>query len=143
MSNKDAHLDRLQQVQIFRGLSRKELQHVSRQAETIIVEAGEVLVREGETGYEFFILLSGSVDVVRGQQQVATLTDGDFFGELALFDRAPRDATIRAIERSELLLIDCRRFQPLLDDVPLLARKVTAGLARRLRAADTSELVSH
>jgi CRP-like cAMP-binding protein len=143
MSNKDTHLDRLQQVQTFRGLSRKELQHVARQAETITVEAGDVLVREGETGYEFFILLSGSADVVRGGQQVATLVDGDFFGELALFDPAPRDATITAIEHSELLLIDSRHFQPLLDDVPLLARKITAALARRLRAADTSAIVSH
>lgn len=84
----------------------------------------------------------GAASVTRDGRQVAELAAGDFFGELALLDPAPRDATVTTTEPAELLLIDSRRFQPLLDDVPVLARKITAGLARRLRAADTG-LVSN
>ena len=138
MSRKDQHLDRLQQVPTFRGLSRKELEVVGRQADTVSVEAGRTIVREGEHGEEFFVVLSGKVAVVSGGREVATLGEGDFFGELALFDPAPRDATVTATVPTELLVVHANRFQPLLDDVPLLGRKVTAALARRLREADTA-----
>ena len=74
-------------------------------------------------------------------REVAVLGPGDFFGELALLDPAPRDATVTAVEPCELLVIDGRRFAPLLEDVPLLARKVTAGLAHRLREADRARVL--
>ena len=138
MSRKDAHLDRLQQVPVFRGLNRKQIEVVGRQADVVTVEAGRTVVREGEHGEEFFVVVSGKVSVLSGDKEVAALGEGDFFGELALFDPAPRDATVRATVPTELLVVSANRFQPLLDDVPLLARKITAALARRLREADSA-----
>lgn len=140
MSRKDAHLDHLHQVPIFRSLSRKHLETVGRQGDSVQVPAGKAVITEGESGQEFFIVLSGKLSVTAGSKEVAVLGEGDFFGELALFDPAPRDATVTASTPCELFVIDARHFQPLLEDVPLLARKVTAGLARRLRESDRQRL---
>lgn len=140
MSRKDAHLDHLHQVPIFRSLSRKHLETVARQGDAVQVPAGRAVITEGEDGQEFFIVLSGKLSVTVGSKEVAVLGEGDFFGELALFDPAPRAATVTASTPCELFVIDARHFQPLLEDVPLLARKVTAGLARRLRESDRQRL---
>lgn len=133
---KDLYLDRLHRVPMFRGLNQKQLRTLAQQADSLEFDAGRILIKEGQRGEEFFFLLSGKVSVTVGSKEVAVLGDGDFFGELALLDPAPRDATVTTLEPSELLVIGARRFQPLLDDVPQLARKIMAGLAHRLREAD-------
>lgn len=141
MSRKDAYLDHLQAVPIFRGLSRKQLETVGKQGSAVTFPSGRVVIKEGETGEEFFVVLSGKLSVTAHGKEVAVLGEGEFFGELALFDPAPRDATVTCLSDSELLVIDARHFAPLLEDVPLLARKVTAALARRLREADRQRLL--
>ena len=133
---KDKRLDRLSEVAIFRALSRKELETLGKAADTVSVPAGTALVKEGETGQEFFVLLSGEVSVTVDGREVAVLKEGQWFGELAIIDPAPRDATVTTLTPSELLVIDARRFLPLLEQVPVLAHKILVGLARRLREAD-------
>lgn len=140
MSRKDAYLDHLHQVPIFRGLTRKHLETVAKQGDAVRFAAGRAVITEGEPGQEFFVVLSGKLSVTANGKEVAVLGEGDFFGELALFDPAPRDATVTCVTECELLVIDGRRFTPLLQDVPSLAQKVTAGLARRLREADRQRL---
>lgn len=137
MARKDSHLDRLATVPMFRALSPKQLQTLAKQAETIGVGAGTALVTQGEYGSEFFVLLSGEVSVTVDGAEVAVLSEGDFFGELALLDPAPRDATVTTLSPAEVLVIGAPRFAPLLEDVPQLAQKIMVGLARRLREADT------
>ena len=135
-TGKDEHLQRLGEVSVFRALSREDLQIIGGSADTVEVPAGTVLVKEGEIGREFFVLLSGEVSVVVGGQEVNVLREGQWFGELAIIDPAPRDATVTATADCELLLIDSRRFRPLLEEVPVLAHKIMVSLARRLREAD-------
>ena len=139
-ASKDQHLDRLSEVPLFRALSRKELQALGRAADTVGVAAGTKLVEEGKTGREFFIVLSGEVSVQLRGQEVAVLKEGEWFGELAIIDPAPRDATVTALSPCELLVIDARSFGPLLEEVPLLAHKIMVGLARRLREADRARV---
>ena len=139
-SSKDQHLDRLSEVPMFRALSRKELEALGRAADAVGVPAGATLVEEGAAGREFFIVLSGEVSVQVGGNEVAVLKEGQWFGELAIIDPAPRDATVTALSPCELLVIDGRRFAPLLDEVPVLARKIMVGLARRLREADRAQV---
>ena len=141
MSRKDQHLDHLAKVPILRGLSRKHLETVAKQGTTLSFEPGKTVIHEGEAGEEFFVVVEGKLTVTAGGREVAVLGPGDFFGELALFDPAPRDATVTATTAAELLVIGARQFSPLLEDVPSLARKVTAGLARRLREADRQRLL--
>lgn len=139
-SNRDQHLDRLSEVSLFRALSRKELQTLARSADTVPVAAGTTLVKEGTAGKEFFVILSGEVSVSVDGHEVAVLKEGEWFGELAIIDPGPRDATVTTISPCELLVIDARRFAPLLDEVPVLAHKIMVGLARRLREADRARV---
>ncbi len=134
--SKDEHLERLSEVSLFRALSQRDLQVLGRSTDVVDVEAGKVLVREGEPGREFFVLLSGEVSVVVDGREVAVLSEGQWFGELAIIDPAPRDATVTTLSPCQLLVIESRRFLPLLDEVPVLSHKLMVGLARRLREAD-------
>lgn len=136
MTGKDKRLDKLSQVTMFRALSRKDLETLGRAADTVDFGAGTTLVREGEAGQEFFVVLSGEVSVQVGDREVAVLKEGEWFGELAIIDPAPRDATVTTLAPCELLVIDGRRFLPLLEQVPVLAHKILVGMARRLREAD-------
>jgi len=139
-ASKDQHLDRLSEVSLFRPLSRKELQMLGRSADAVEVPAGKELVAEGAPGREFFVVLSGEVSVSVGGREVAVLKEGEWFGELAIIDPAPRDATVTTLSPCELLVIDARRFAPLLEEVPALGRKIMVGLARRLREADQARV---
>lgn len=139
-ASKDKHLERLSEVSLFRALSRKELETLGRSADAVEVGAGQALVTEGETGREFYIVLSGEVSVTVDGKEVAVLKEGEWFGELAIIDPAPRDATVTTLTPCELLVIDGRRFAPLLTEVPTLGQKIMVGLARRLREADRARV---
>jgi CRP/FNR family cyclic AMP-dependent transcriptional regulator len=140
MSRRDAFLDHLAQVPLFSALSRKELGLVGRRAEDVKVDAGRVLVSEGSTGSEFFVIIDGDADVSRHGRKVATLKPGDAFGELALLDKAPRNATVTARTPMELVVLGQREFGGLIDEVPGFARKLLAGMARRLRDSDAKSV---
>ena len=136
MARRDAFIEHLQQVPLFAACTRKDLQHVARRAEDIQVPAGKALVSEGETGHEFFVIVDGKARVTRQGRKVATLGAGDAFGELALLEKAPRNATVIADTDMELVVLGQREFAGLIDEVPGFARKLLAGMAHRLREAD-------
>jgi CRP-like cAMP-binding protein len=136
MTRRDAFTAHLAQVPLFSACSKKDLSLVARRAEDVRVDAGKVLVSEGATGAEFFVILEGAAKVARHGREVATLGPGDFFGDLALLDRAPRNATVTATAPMELVVLGQREFAGLIDEVPGFAHKLLAGLARRLRAYD-------
>ena len=141
MARRDQFIDHLAQVPLFSALSRKDLTLVARRAEDVVVPAGKVLVSEGETGPQFFVIMSGTAKLTRRGRKIATLGPGDSFGELALLDKHPRNATAVAETPMELVVLGQREFAGLIDDVPGFARKLLAAMAGRLRAADMSSEV--
>src|SRR6266850_145214 len=136
MARRDAFIDHLQQVPLFAACSRKDLQLVARRAEDVRVPAGKTLISEGETGHEFFVILDGTAKVTRHGRKIATLGPGDAFGELALLEKAPRNATAVADTPMELVVLGQREFAGLIDEAPGFARKLLAAMAHRLREAD-------
>jgi CRP/FNR family transcriptional regulator, cyclic AMP receptor protein len=140
MARHDAFIDHLQQVPMFSACSKRDLQLVARRAEDVRVAAGKVLVNEGETGHEFFVILDGTARVTRRGKRVATLGAGSAFGELALLDKAPRNATVIAETPMELVVLGQREFAGIIDEVPGFARKLLAGMAARLRDADAKSV---
>ena len=134
---RDAFIDHLAQVPLFSACSKKDLQLVAKRAEDVKVDAGKQLVGEGAIGTEFFVVIDGKASVTKRGQKVAELGPGGFFGELALLDKAPRNATVTAETPMELVVLGQREFAGLIDDVPEFAHKLLAGLARRLRQADS------
>jgi cAMP-binding proteins - catabolite gene activator and regulatory subunit of cAMP-dependent protein kinases len=140
MARRDQFIDHLSQVPLFSALSRRELSLVARRAEDVVVAAGKVLVSEGETGQQFFVIMTGSAKLTRRGRKITTLGPGDSFGELALLDKHPRNATAVAETPMELVVIGQREFAGLIDDVPGFARKLLAAMASRLRVADASDV---
>jgi CRP/FNR family transcriptional regulator, cyclic AMP receptor protein len=140
MARRDQFIDHLSQVPLFSALSRRELALVARRAEDVTVAKGKVLVSEGETGQQFFVIMKGTAKLSRRGRKIALLGPGDSFGELALLDKHPRNATAVAESDMELVVIGQREFAGLIDDVPGFARKLLAAMAARLRVADASEV---
>jgi CRP-like cAMP-binding protein len=129
----------LRSVPLFSACSKRDLVTVWRRAQPRSAEPGTVLVREGAAGSEFFVILDGRCTVSRRGRAVATLETGGFFGDLALLDRAPRNATVTAATPVQMLVLGQRDFDALLAELPGFARKLLAGLARRLREADARD----
>lgn len=140
MARNDTFIGHLSEVPLFSALSRKELTLVARRAEDVKVDAGRVLVSEGATGSEFFVIIEGTAKVSRRGRKVATLGPGAAFGELALLDKAPRNASVTAETDMELVVLGQREFGGLIDELPGVARKLLTGMARRLREADSQSV---
>ena len=135
MARSDPFVETLATVPLFSACSKKELQMVAKSAEHVTVPAGSVVVTEGAAGTEFFVIIDGRARVERHGRQVAALGTGSFFGDLALLDRAPRNASVIADSELELARLGQRAFDGLLEH-PGFSKKLLAGLARRLREAD-------
>src|SRR3989304_3166117 len=93
----------LKTVPIFSELGRRDLERLARLMVPRTLKAQEVIIKENDQAAGFFIISSGKVEVVRGAgtdnpQSLAILGPGDFFGEMALFEGFPRNATVRAVD---------------------------------------------
>lgn len=136
MARLNAYLEHLARVPLFSACNKTELKNVARRTNDIKVDAGQVIIRERQGAYEFFIVVEGQGEVSRDGRPVAILGPGDFFGELALLDRGLRDATVTALTPMEIIVLPQWDFEAALDEAPRMTRKLLAGMARRLRAAD-------
>jgi CRP-like cAMP-binding protein len=126
----------LAEVPMFQACSEDELNAVAYLASPQAREAGTEIVREGDTGDDFFVLMMGTATVSRQGHDVGKLEPGNFFGELALFDPAPRNATITADVPVTMAVLGRDRFQTALDAVPALRDALLKGMARRLHEVD-------
>lgn len=136
MASKSAHLEHLRNVSLFQGCSTKELQKIAKAGDEITMAAGSLLVDQGQTGREAFVVLEGTVTVKRNGKKVASGGPGTVVGELSLLDHGPRTATVVCDTECTLLILDQRHFTAVLDEVPTLAHKVMASLAGRIRELD-------
>ena len=136
MRHLDQYQARLANVPLFRACSKQDLRHIARLADYDTCSAGETLVRQGRRDNELYVIVNGEADVSRDGVKVATLTAGDYFGELAVLRPAPRTATVTAITDMEVLIVTARELAILLADVPLFARKLLTGMAGRIQESD-------
>jgi CRP-like cAMP-binding protein len=136
MARGDEKLEHLRSVRLFSAASKKELALLGKAADEITVGAGHELTKEGATGHEFFVIMDGEAEVRMKGRKVATIGKGTSFGELALLDKAPRNATVTAITPMTLLVLGQREFAAVLDEVPTLTHKLLQAMAGRLREAD-------
>jgi CRP-like cAMP-binding protein len=126
----------LREVPMFAACSGEELSALAGLASPRAVDAGNAIVQEGTAGDEFFVIMMGRATVARGEHELATLDAGDFFGELALFDPAPRNATVSAKGPCTLVVLHRDGFQWALDASPTLRDALLRGMARRLHNLD-------
>jgi CRP-like cAMP-binding protein len=136
MARRDAYIDHLARVPLFSACSRDELRKLSRRTTDIPISEGHTLVKEGERGLEFFVIVNGRAKVSRRGRKVGELGPGDFFGELALLIDANRNATVTALTPMEAIVLSRREFEAALADAPRMTRKIMAGMAARLAQFD-------
>jgi len=134
----DDKMDRLEEVPLFQGCSRRQLRHVARIAETFDAPTGMTLARTGEPGNQFFLILDGSARVDVSPQKQRHLHPGDFFGEMSLLDGEPRSATVVAETAMRVLVISRRNFATLLGEVPGLTQNLLVTLSKRVRQAEAA-----
>ena len=123
-------------VPMFQACSQEELSALAYLASPRALDAGTPIVLEGDSSSEFYVLMMGTATVTRQGNDVASLEPGDYFGELALFDPAPRNATVTADVPVTLAVLDRQRFQSALDAIPALRDALLRGMARRLHEID-------
>ena len=136
MTRRNEYLDHLARVPLFSACSKTELKGLARRTNDIKVDAGQVIIREHQGAYDFFVVFEGQAEVTRDGTRVAVIGPGDFFGELALLDRGLRDATVTALTPMEIIVLPQWDFEQALDEAPGMTRKLLTGMARRLRALD-------
>jgi CRP-like cAMP-binding protein len=136
MDRHDRIEQRLAEVPLFAGLSKKELRTIAHLATYLEEPEGTILTAEGESGNEFIIVLEGEVEVQQGGEVIASRGAGDYFGEIALLDHRPRTATIVAKTPVEIEVIGRQEFTGMLAEVPELASKIMATMAQRLADLD-------
>ena len=123
-------------VPLFRGLDEKELRAVANLSKEMAFREGEAIVKEGDAGLGFYVIIEGEAVVRRRNKTVAKLQRGSFFGEMALFDDQPRSADVVATEPTKCLVLLRWNFWALVSKNKNVVRGLLKEMARRLRATD-------
>jgi CRP/FNR family transcriptional regulator, cyclic AMP receptor protein len=130
----EAHLT---EVPFFSSLSKREIQEIARATDEIDVKQGEVLAREGDVGQEFFVIIEGSAEVVRGGERIAELGKGDFFGEMALVGDEPRMATVSATAPMRVAVMSRSAFRGFDRMMPAVHARIVEAIEARRAAASS------
>ena len=128
----DGKLAAIRGISLFSQLKPAELEQVARLADEVDLPAGHVLMRQGASGQEAYIVIDGEVAVERDGQHIRTLGPGSIVGEMALISELPRSATATLTEPGRLLVLAHREFHSLMDTVPAVRTCVLNDLGRRL-----------
>ncbi len=139
----------LKQVPIFSDLTPKELAEVEKIVHRRRYKKNETIIRTGDPGLGMYIIINGSVEIIEeeekaGKRTLATLSNGSFFGDMALLDEDPRSASAMALVDSEIIGFFRPDFLDLIYRKPKLGIKVLLALARVLgeRLRHTNELLA-
>jgi CRP/FNR family cyclic AMP-dependent transcriptional regulator len=127
---------RVKAVPLFAGLNRKECRALAPRADELDLGEGKNLVREGEWAYEFFAIEEGTVEVRRGDQLLAELGPGDFFGEMGLMADTRRNATVTATTPVKVVVMTAQAFRQTARELPGVADKIRAAIEERCRALE-------
>jgi CRP/FNR family cyclic AMP-dependent transcriptional regulator len=130
-----ASVDALQNVPLFSGLDKRDLEQLARQMHERRFPEGAEVTTEGSTGAGFFVIADGNAEVTVGGEHRATLGRGDHFGEIALIDDGVRSASI--IAATDLLCYGMTswEFRPFVEEHPQVAWSLLQTMARRYREA--------
>ena len=136
MASRTKHLEHLAEIPLFSALSKRDLARIAKASNEITVQAGHVLVDQGDAGREAFLIIEGTATVKRNGRKVGTLGPGNSIGEMALLDHGPRTATVTADTELTALVLSAREFAGVIEEVPGLAQKLLGELAARVRELD-------
>ena len=140
MSDLGARVELLAEIPLFAALADEELEEMALAAVTRGFEEGSVIFHIGEPGRSLYVVTQGVVQIHHPERdtrfELAQLATGDFFGEMALLNDAPRSATARAFTTVEALVVDKVDFRRILTEKPEVAIKILQAMSGRVRKAD-------
>jgi CRP-like cAMP-binding protein len=120
---------------MFRSCTTEQLDRLAELGTAVSATDADV-VTEGDRGNDFFVVTSGKGRVTRAGREVAELGPGDYFGELSLFDPAPRNATVAALGPMSLVSLSRDSFVQALDEIPQIRDAILHGMAHRIHELD-------
>ena len=126
----------LKNIPLFSECSPKELGLVIKNSTERTLKAGTVVMDQGQTGREAYVILSGAATVKRNGKKIGTAKAGSVIGELSLLDNGPRTATVTADSDLTLLVVTERGLKGAIDNIPAISRKLLKALATRVRELD-------
>ena len=124
---------RLQSIPLFAGLSKKQRRAVAQQTDEVDIEEGRHLVREGEFAYESFAIEQGTAEVRRGEQYLAELGPGEFFGEMGLVGDVPRSASVIARSPMTVIVMTGSAFRQVDRELPEVGTQIRKTIEERCR----------
>ena len=130
---KDAKIELMRTVPLFSQCTKRELGTIASVADLIDVPEGTRLVTEGGLGRDFMIIVEGEAEVRRGGRKINTLSDGDFFGEVAVIIEGPRIASVTTTAPTLLLVVRESAFWSVLEEIPSIQIRILKALAERVR----------
>lgn len=122
---------RLKKIALFAQLPEREREQVARWSDELDVPSGKHLVDEGQFGYEFFVIEDGTADVLKGDEKLAELGPGDFFGEIALLEEERRTASVIATSGMRAIVMTRRDFDSMQSELPSVAATIRQALEER------------
>ena len=138
------HRELLSNIALFESLTSEDLDALTLRLEEVVFEEGQAIFQQGDEGSSLFIIEEGAVEIAYGEGKakvvLATLFNGQYFGELSLFDGSPRSATATALKHSELIRLDRDDLVDFVNKNPAAALRIIAEMGERLR--QTNELMS-
>ncbi|HEU5316949.1 MAG TPA: cyclic nucleotide-binding domain-containing protein [Chloroflexota bacterium] len=131
----------LGKIDLFRGISERELARLEKLARPRVYEPGQIIVEQGSSGVALFVIRSGKVRVTQKaadgtHREIRTIGPGGSFGEMALFNNRPRSATISAVEPTECLALHQFDFLDELRKSPEIAIRLLDTISQRLVDAE-------
>jgi CRP-like cAMP-binding protein len=132
MLRKDAKIELLRHVTLFSGCSKRELGEIARITDEIDFKAGKTLIRQGDAGRQFYVIVEGAVEVARDGEVLPRRGGSEFFGEISLVSGSPATATVETVTPTRALVITPSHFRALLDRSPSIQRRVLHSFSERL-----------
>lgn len=132
MLRKNAKIELLKRVPLFSGCTKSQLAEIAMIADEIDIAAGKTMIREGERGRQFFVVVDGSVKVSKNGRAFKGRGGSEVFGEISLLTKVPTTATVTAATPVHALVVADYRFRELIEKSPGIQAKILASLAERL-----------
>ena len=128
----------LKGIELFESLSVGELAAIASVVEEIDYPVGEIIIKEGDAGDTLFLMIEGEVSVIKdfgeiNEVEIDRMTDGEYFGEMALFEDTVRSVSIRAEKPSAFMILHKQEFKELVREYPQIALEICKVLSGRIR----------
>ncbi len=135
-SENDTVAEMLERSPLWSGLDRQDFKAIVKISKEQKFQSGETIVKKGEEGTGFYLVLEGTVEIRSNGNTLSKLGPGQFFGEMSVVDTQPRSADVVAVEPSRVLFLSAWSFKSLVSERPRIAVKMLQEFVRRLRNTD-------